>query len=133
MAENFAMLEYKTQEEVMTVVKYLTSFLSTTGVQILEVLSPSHLLTQLHEPLPAITLDNNVNEMLSPIYSCFNHCVLGHSSQPIVLYTSRPSARGQSTPSNSRFPGSVDTAPPSEKFCYNLDHYAFEGTPEIAL
>lgn len=51
MAENFAMLEYKTQEEVMTVIKYLTSFLSTTGVQILEVLSPSHLLSQLHAPL----------------------------------------------------------------------------------
>ncbi len=51
MAENFAMLEYKTQEEVMTVIKYLTSYLSTTGVQILEVLSPSHLLAQLHAPL----------------------------------------------------------------------------------
>ena len=51
MAENFAMLEYKTQEEVLTVIKYLTNYLSTIGVQILEVLSPSHLLVQLHAPL----------------------------------------------------------------------------------
>lgn len=50
MAENFAAFEYKTQEEVFTVVKYLTTVLSTTGMQLLEMISPSHLLTQLHEP-----------------------------------------------------------------------------------
>ncbi|KAJ3559315.1 hypothetical protein NM688_g422 [Phlebia brevispora] len=49
MAENFASFDYKTQEEVLTVLKYLTSVLSTTGSQIVELLSPSHLLTQLHE------------------------------------------------------------------------------------
>ena len=47
MAENFASFEYKTQEETLTVVKSLTSVLSTIGMQLVEALSPSHLLTQL--------------------------------------------------------------------------------------
>jgi cohesin loading factor subunit SCC2 len=49
MAENFAAFEYKTQEEVLTVLKYLTSILSTSGMQLAETLSPAHLLKQLHE------------------------------------------------------------------------------------
>ncbi|KAH7885125.1 sister chromatid cohesion C-terminus-domain-containing protein [Phlebopus sp. FC_14] len=49
MAENLATLEYKTQEEVLTVIKQLTSILSTSGMQLLEAISPSHLLAQLHE------------------------------------------------------------------------------------
>ncbi|KIO02759.1 hypothetical protein M404DRAFT_15882 [Pisolithus tinctorius Marx 270] len=52
MAENFATLDYKTQEEVLTVIRHLTSILSTSGMQIIDVVSPSHLLTQLHEPQP---------------------------------------------------------------------------------
>jgi cohesin loading factor subunit SCC2 len=48
MAENFASFDYKTQEEVITVIKYLTTVLSTTGAQLLETISPSHLLAQLH-------------------------------------------------------------------------------------
>jgi Sister chromatid cohesion C-terminus len=48
MAENFATFDYKTQEEVFTVIKSLTSVLSTTGMQLLEIISPSHLLTTLH-------------------------------------------------------------------------------------
>jgi cohesin loading factor subunit SCC2 len=48
MAENFATFEYKTLEEVLTVIKYLTNILSTTGMQLLEIVSPSHLLTHLH-------------------------------------------------------------------------------------
>ncbi|KAF9235171.1 hypothetical protein BU15DRAFT_51679 [Melanogaster broomeanus] len=50
MAENFATLDYKTQEEAFTVIKHLTSILSTSGMQLIEVISPSHLLAQLHEP-----------------------------------------------------------------------------------
>jgi cohesin loading factor subunit SCC2 len=50
MAKNFATLEYKTQEEVLTVIKHLTAILSTTGMQILELISPSHLLAQLRSP-----------------------------------------------------------------------------------
>ncbi len=50
MSENFASFEYKTQEEVLTVAKSLTSVLSTTGMQLVEILSPSHLLAQLHGP-----------------------------------------------------------------------------------
>jgi hypothetical protein len=51
MVENFAMFDYKTQEEVITVIKHLTMVLSTTGMQLLEMISPSHLLSQLHAPL----------------------------------------------------------------------------------
>jgi cohesin loading factor subunit SCC2 len=50
MTENFASFEYKTLEEVLTIIRYLTTVLSTTGMQILELVSPSHLLTSLHEP-----------------------------------------------------------------------------------
>lgn len=50
MAENFATLDYKTQEEALTVIKHLTSILSTSGMQLIEVVSPSNLLVQLHEP-----------------------------------------------------------------------------------
>ncbi|KAI8994107.1 hypothetical protein BD414DRAFT_481445 [Trametes punicea] len=51
MAENFASFEYKTQEEPLTVIKSLTAVLSTAGMQLVEALSPSHLLTQLHGPI----------------------------------------------------------------------------------
>ncbi|KAI0770449.1 hypothetical protein C8Q74DRAFT_1202231 [Fomes fomentarius] len=61
MAENFATFEYKTQEELLTVIKSLTSILSTSGMQLVEILSPSHLLTQLHgpslQPSPSHALD----------------------------------------------------------------------------
>ena len=50
MAENFASFDYKTQEEPLTVIKSLTAVLSTAGMQLVEMLSPSHLLTQLHAP-----------------------------------------------------------------------------------
>ena len=50
MAENFAALEYKTQEEVLTVIKHLTAILSTAGMHVLELISPSHLLAQLRSP-----------------------------------------------------------------------------------
>ncbi|KIJ14913.1 hypothetical protein PAXINDRAFT_163151 [Paxillus involutus ATCC 200175] len=50
MAENFATLDYKTQEEALTVIKHLTSILSTSGMQLIEVISPLHLIAQLHEP-----------------------------------------------------------------------------------
>ncbi|KAL4249287.1 Sister chromatid cohesion protein [Abortiporus biennis] len=52
MAENFAAFEYKTIEEVLTVIKSLTSVLSTTGSQMVELLSPSHLLKELHSSTP---------------------------------------------------------------------------------
>ncbi|KAI0754694.1 hypothetical protein C8Q80DRAFT_1094239 [Daedaleopsis nitida] len=48
MAENFASFEYKTQEELLTVIKSLTGVLSTAGMQLVESLSPAHLLAQLH-------------------------------------------------------------------------------------
>ena len=63
MTENFAAFEYKTQEELLTVIKSLTSVLSTSGMQLVEILSPSHLLTQLHGPThqtPSIPPSQNV-------------------------------------------------------------------------
>lgn len=50
MAENFSAFDYKSQEEVITVIKHLTSVLSTTGMQLVEALSPSNLSVQLHGP-----------------------------------------------------------------------------------
>ncbi|KAI0292379.1 sister chromatid cohesion C-terminus-domain-containing protein [Russula brevipes] len=50
MAENFAAFDYKTQEEVLLVVKNLTNVLSTAGMQCVEALSPGHLLAQLQAP-----------------------------------------------------------------------------------
>ncbi|KAG2340137.1 hypothetical protein BDR05DRAFT_553803 [Suillus weaverae] len=52
MAENFASLDYRTQEEVITVIKHLTAVLSTAGMQVIDLLSPSHLLAQLHDTRP---------------------------------------------------------------------------------
>ncbi|KAJ3848406.1 hypothetical protein EV368DRAFT_49356 [Lentinula lateritia] len=61
MGENFAAFEYKTQEEVLTVIKFLTAVLSTTGLHILEVLSPSHLLSELHtSPLTAQSIETEL-------------------------------------------------------------------------
>ncbi|KAJ4497024.1 hypothetical protein C8R41DRAFT_824439 [Lentinula lateritia] len=61
MGENFAAFEYKTQEEVLTVIKFLTTVLSTTGLHILEVLSPSHLLSELHtSPLTAQSIETEI-------------------------------------------------------------------------
>ncbi|KAG6831056.1 hypothetical protein H0H87_006298, partial [Tephrocybe sp. NHM501043] len=51
MAENFSAFDYKTQEEVFTVIKHLTAVLSTTGMQLLETISPSHLLSHLQSNL----------------------------------------------------------------------------------
>jgi cohesin loading factor subunit SCC2 len=51
MAENFAAFDYKTQEEVLLVVKSLTSVLSTAGMQCVEALSPGYLLAQLQAPI----------------------------------------------------------------------------------
>ncbi|KAJ7457662.1 hypothetical protein B0H11DRAFT_208709 [Mycena galericulata] len=50
MAENFSALEYKTQEEVITVIKDLTVVLSVDGTRLLELISPSHLLSHLRGP-----------------------------------------------------------------------------------
>lgn len=47
MVENFATFDYKAQEEVLMVVKTLISILSTSGMQLMETLSPSDLLEQL--------------------------------------------------------------------------------------
>lgn len=48
MADNLACFEYKVQEDVLTVAKHLTSVLSTSGAQLIETVSPAHLLAQLH-------------------------------------------------------------------------------------
>ncbi|KAF7357525.1 Sister chromatid cohesion protein [Mycena sanguinolenta] len=52
MAENFSAFEYKTQEEVVTVIKELTVVLSVDGTRLLELISPSHLLSHLRPAAP---------------------------------------------------------------------------------
>ncbi|KAG6372819.1 sister chromatid cohesion C-terminus-domain-containing protein [Boletus reticuloceps] len=66
MAENFAILDYKTQEEAFTVIKHLTSILSTSGMQLIEVVSPSNLLAQLHEPQQQSTPNPNDTHVTNP-------------------------------------------------------------------
>ena len=41
MAENLSALEYKTQEEVLTVIRHITAVLSVSGVQVVDVLQHS--------------------------------------------------------------------------------------------
>lgn len=75
MGENFAAFEYKTQEEVLTVIKFLTTVLSTTGLHILEVLSPSHLLSELHtSPLTAQSIETEITVVC--VFVCFPIIVL---------------------------------------------------------
>jgi cohesin loading factor subunit SCC2 len=45
--ENFSAFEYKTQEEVLAVIRSVTNVLSVAGMQMMEVLSPSDLMKQL--------------------------------------------------------------------------------------
>jgi len=47
MVENIASLDYRSQEEVLTVIKYVTSVLSTTGMLLAETIAPAYLLNQL--------------------------------------------------------------------------------------
>lgn len=85
MAENFATFDYKTLEEVLTVIKYLTSVLSTTGMQLLEIISPSHLLTHLHgsQPVPTNTTEPQAVSvcplLLSPSVSKTNNFDTGRN------------------------------------------------------
>jgi len=47
MAENLSAFDYKTQEEVLIVIRQITNVLSVAGMQLLEILSPSNLMAQL--------------------------------------------------------------------------------------
>lgn len=60
MAENLSAMDYKTQEEVLTIIKHLTAVLSTSGTHIVESICPSHLLAQLRENNSATVNANNV-------------------------------------------------------------------------
>jgi cohesin loading factor subunit SCC2 len=71
MAENFATFDYKTQEEVLTVTKSLTTVLSTTGMQVVESISPSHLLSQLRDDPRATATDHQVDDTVKlPMLRC---------------------------------------------------------------
>ena len=87
MAENFATFDYKTQEEVFTVIKSLTSVLSTTGMQLLEIISPSHLLTTLHGtswPEAAAPVETTTDRGLQPLLWVLKLNIL-HRSLPWTL------------------------------------------------
>ncbi|KAK7469438.1 Sister chromatid cohesion protein 2 [Stygiomarasmius scandens] len=77
MAENFSALDYKTQEEVLTVIRYLTNILSTTGSHILEMLSPSHLLTSIRGPTNA-----NAAATMPPVSSSSADATTGVAAGP---------------------------------------------------
>lgn len=47
MAENLSAFDYRTQEEVLIVIRQITNVLSVAGMQLLEILSPSNLMAQL--------------------------------------------------------------------------------------
>ncbi|KAI0290109.1 hypothetical protein B0F90DRAFT_1654815 [Multifurca ochricompacta] len=72
MAENFATFDYKTQEEVLLVIKSLTNVLSTAGMQCVEALSPGHLLAQLlaaNGPQPPLAHANGADAQLTDAMS----------------------------------------------------------------
>ena len=77
MAENFASFDYRTQEEVLTVLKYLTSVLSTTGMQLVELVSPSHLLKQLH--------DQSAMQGQEPLPEAGPECIPEEGAQPCPI------------------------------------------------
>lgn len=47
MTENFAAFEYKSQEEVLTVIRHITSVLSVAGVNVVDILSKKPMLGDL--------------------------------------------------------------------------------------
>ena len=67
MAENFAAFDYKTQEEVLLVVKSLTNVLSTAGMQCIEALSPGYLLAQLQAPIGQRPLRTQADGTEAPV------------------------------------------------------------------
>lgn len=68
MVENFASFDYKTQEEVFIIVKTLTTVLSTNGTQILEIVSPSHLLS--HVKKQPASEANAADMNVDPVEGC---------------------------------------------------------------
>lgn len=82
MAENFAAFDYKTLEEVLTVIKYLTNVLSTTGMQVLELISPSHLLAQLHEPVPMVvdSVEPSTASVVRKVHLLISDILIDHSN-----------------------------------------------------
>ena len=67
--ENLSSLEYKTQEEILTVLKSLISTLSTIGCQVAEILFPSHLLNDFRNSLQSQSL--KVSRISAPFPDCF--------------------------------------------------------------
>ena len=113
MAENFASFDYKTQEEVLTVLKYLTSVLSTVGSQLVEALSPSHLLRQLQDLAPST--EQNVAAQVSS--ALVGGKYIGVSERYRLKYLHRPSG------ATAYF----------EELRHRLHHHALEGLPEDTL
>ena len=80
--ENFAAFEYKTQEEVWTIIKCLTDVLSMTGMALLETVSPSHLLSRIRNPgAPSSTASGGGPD--TRFSNVCDHCD-GHLSHDLV-------------------------------------------------
>lgn len=92
MIENFASFEYKTQEEVLTVIRYVTSALSVSGVHVVDILhdlvgdrAPSgdamvhHLLSPNETPLLTQLISQQIEQ-----HAPENICELLNCSMPFV-------------------------------------------------
>lgn len=103
MAENFATFDYKTQEEVITVIKHLTTALSTTGMQLLEMISPSHLLSQLHAPLQPQPTPDSASQP-NPYTVRFSPTACSICADSFTEYNDRRAASGASNRSTGPSP-----------------------------
>jgi cohesin loading factor subunit SCC2 len=93
MAENFAAFDYKTQEEVLTIIKYLTGVLSTTGMQLLEIISPNHLLTHLHTSSQSQTLTTSQSQTITDVtMSDFSFSLSETQRSDVSLVSAPPTA-----------------------------------------
>ncbi|KAG6849921.1 hypothetical protein H0H93_003632 [Arthromyces matolae] len=107
MAENFSAFDYKTQEEVFTVIKYLTVVLSTTGVHLLEIISPSHLLSHLRT-------SNNVAPSTSESKEDAMEGVVETAGELPVCYKSMPRSKRSKAPKADPAPEPVAEPMPVE-------------------
>jgi len=77
MAENLSAFDYKTQEEVLTVIRHLTSVLSVVGMALVETISPTTLNDHPHvippsTPLPNSNIIPSISSPLTPRMSTQN-------------------------------------------------------------
>jgi len=130
MAENFATFDYKTVEEVLTVIKYLTNVLSTTGMQLLEILSPSHLLTHLHDNPQS----SQHSQLIHPSFAepSVQTLVCSFSRFSYLLLTCTNTGPPHAQPTSERLVGykGIQHGGSYANICYYSHGYAVESSPK---